>query len=41
MSKGKDGVGVGVGGENDGVLVCDAYVRKGNYRFKENDIPGD
>jgi hypothetical protein len=30
MSKGKDGVRVGVGSENDGVLVYDADVRKGN-----------
>jgi len=35
MSKGKDGVGVGVGGENDGVLVCDADVRKGNMDSKK------
>jgi hypothetical protein len=30
MSKGKDGVRVGVGSENDGVLVYDEDVRKGN-----------
>jgi hypothetical protein len=35
MSKGKDGVGVGVRGENDGGLVCDAYVRKGNMDSKK------
>jgi hypothetical protein len=35
MSKGKDGVGVGVRGENDGGLVCDADVRKGNMDSKK------
>ena len=35
MSKGMDGVGVGVGGDNDGVLVCDADVIKGNVDSKK------
>jgi hypothetical protein len=35
MSKGKDGVVVGVGGENDGGLVGDADVRKGNMDSKK------
>ena len=35
MSKGKDGVGVRVRGKNDGGLVCDVDVRKGNMDSKK------